>query len=280
MNTKTGAGIVGVLALFVSDFAQVAKPSTEGVLRSAAAYCRRLEHAILDFACREEVQERLGAVQAKAAIQQDSWPREGETMAWRGGLRTAHEWAYDYLLLRDRGTFRESRILLKEDGKDRRVEGASLATSRFRHGSVVLGPIGLLGEEAQKLHAYRVLKVIKVRAEPAVIIDVRPREKDASSLFGKAWVRVRDGAVLEIEWAPSSMANYPKIEALAEALDARPDIQFASEYAFEKNGLRFPSAYRVVESYRRGGLGKLVMSDTRVEYRDYRFFQVKTEVEY
>lgn len=253
----------------------------DSVLRSVAAYCRRLEHAVLDFACRERIQERLsGALQAKAPILMDVGPAERGRMVWRGGGQMNREWIYDYLLLRDRGTFRESRVLLKEDGRDKHVKDAALGTARFQHSSVVLGPIGLLGEEAQKIHSYQVVKEFDLEGEPALILDVRPGAESASSLYGKAWIRIRDGAVLKIEWEPASISNYRKIVELADALGARPKILFASEYAFEKNGLRFPSAYSVIESYTGVGIGRLILSETEVHYRDYKFFQVQTTVEY
>jgi hypothetical protein len=144
-----------------------------------------------------------------------------------------------------------------------------------------LGPVGLLGEDAQRTLAYRVIKEMDMEGEPAVILDARPKGGNPTSLYGKAWVRIRDGAVLKIEWAPTSMGNYQKIEELAHALNARPKITFSSEYAFEKNGLRFPSAYGVIESYLgAGSTAQLTLSRTDVVYKDYKFFLVQTEIKY
>ena len=50
-----------------------------------------------------------------------------------------------------------------------------------------------------------------------------------------------------------------------------------TEFAVEKNGLRFPSADLTEESYR-GADGKLfVRARTNVVYKDHRFFTVETE---
>jgi hypothetical protein len=107
---------------------------------------------------------------------------------------------------------------------------------------------------------------------------VRPKGTETSSLYGKAWVRARDGAVLKVEWEPASMGNYAAIEDFAKAQGGDPRIRFSSEYRFEKNGLRFPSAYEVVEAYRR--LGRMVtVSRTTVLYKDYQFFEVKVRTE-
>jgi hypothetical protein len=112
----------------------------------------------------------------------------------------------------------------------------------------------------------------------AMVIDVRPTGTGRSSLYGKAWVRERDGAVLKVEWEPRSMGNFAAIEEFAKASWAQPRIKYFSDYSFEKNGLRFPSTYEVVEAYRTSGR-TVTLSRTNVEYKDYKFFEVKVRTE-
>ena len=253
-------------------------PVPAGIMKAAAAYCRRLEDASLDFISREEVRERLsGALAAQASILKDTDPSgRGITV---GNIRDfVREWAYDYQLVRREGWATETRALLEENGKTRREKNASLKTSRFEHKFVVLGPVGLFGDEAQKIHEYRIAREADMEGEPVLVIDVRPTGTGRSSLYGKAWVRERDGALLKIEWEPGSMGNYEAIEAFAKASHAQPRIKFFSEYAFEKNGLRFPSTYEVVEAYRMSGRN-VTLSRTSVVYKDYKFFEVKVRTE-
>ena len=73
------------------------------------------------------------------------------------------------------------------------------------------------------------------------------------------------------------MGNYEMIASFAQLNNARPKIIFTSEYAFEKNGLRFPNQYGVTEAYIVGGKN-IILSKTEVAYRDYKFFLVRTEV--
>jgi hypothetical protein len=164
----------------------------------------------------------------------------------------------------------------------RRQEGPAKApapaTSRFEHKFVVLGPVELFGDEAQKIHDYRIAGETNMEGEPALVIDVRPMGTGRSSLYGKAWVRERDGAVLKVEWEPVSMGNYAAIEKFAKASRAQPRIRFSSEYGFEKNGLRFPNAYEVIEAYRTPGR-TVTLSRTSVVYKDYKFFEVKVRTE-
>ena len=166
----------------------------------------------------------------------------------------------------------------RRTGTPRREERATLQTNRFLHKLVVLGPVGLFGEDAQSRHEYVVAKETEMEGEPVLVVDVRPKGMEASSLYGKAWVRPRDGAVLKIEWEPASMGNYAAIEAFARDMRAKPRIRFTSEYAVEKNGLRFPSSYEVVEAYRTSNQ-TVTASKTSVAYKDYKFFEVKVRTE-
>ncbi len=267
------------------EFERIAPDSSTGVapaeslMKAAAAYCRSLQGAALRFSCREEVRERISSLLSpKTQISRDTAP-EGRSVAIVGGAELNRVWVYDYLLVRRGGGFQESRILLEDNGSRKHVENARLATIRFEHSNVLLGPVGLLGEEAQRLHSYKVAKELDLEGEPSVILDVQPKGEAAGSLYGKAWIRIRDGAVLKIEWAPASMGNYRRIEDFAKAIGAKPKIMFSSEYAFEKNGLRFPSAYSVAESYTGiPGKARVTLSKTDVLYKDYKFFLVQTEV--
>jgi hypothetical protein len=74
------------------------------------------------------------------------------------------------------------------------------------------------------------------------------------------------------------MGNYAAIEEFAKASRAQPRIRFSSEYGFEKNGLRFPSVYGVIEAYRTSGR-TVTLSRTSVVYKDYKFFEVKIRTE-
>jgi hypothetical protein len=143
---------------------------------------------------------------------------------------------------------------------------------------VFFGPSGLFSDDAQRIHEYSYAGEESREGEPVLVIDVRPKGRDAASLFGKAWVRERDGAVLKVEWEPVSMGNYAAIVEFARSLRGEPRIKFISEYGFEKNGLRFPSSYQVREAYWTGG--RLIkVSGIEVVYSGYMFFEVKVRTD-
>ncbi|MGZ4887145.1 MAG: VWA domain-containing protein [Candidatus Aminicenantales bacterium] len=254
-------------------------PPAQTLLAAAADYCRRLQDAALNFVCHEQVRERLNLARTpQGGIPNDMDASRGDRafLVVSGSIR---EWTYDYQLIRREGKAEETRTLLKENGKDKRQEHAQLATVRFSHSNVILGPVGLLGAKAQGLHDYGIVKEIDLDGEAVVVLDAKPKGKEASSLYGKAWVRRRDGAVLRIEWEPASLGNYEEIARMASEINGRPKISFTSEYAFEKNGLRFPSEYSVTEEYQVAGK-TIRLSKTEVSYKDYKFFMVRTEVKY
>ena len=250
-------------------------PVPENVLKAAAGYCRALTEASLDFVCREDVRERLSDWLARSRPAQTAQSVVASSRIAEDKIRN---WVYDYQLVRKEGWAAETRALLAEDGKPRREENATLQTSRFWHKFVVLGPVGLFSAEAQQAHEYLVAQETEMEGEPVLVVDVRPKGLEASSLYGKAWLRQRDGAVLKVEWEPASMSNYEGIEEVGKALRAKPRIRFTSEYAVEKNGLRFPSSYEVVEAYRTLR-GIAPASRTSVAYKDYKFFEVKVRTE-
>jgi VWFA-related protein len=250
-------------------------PVPASVLEAAARYCRDLAGASLDFVCREDVRERLSAWLVGRKAQSVGPARADGLQAVEDQVR---DWVYDYQLVRKEGSTAETRVLLEDDGKPRREEHAELRTDRFVHKLVVLGPVGLFGEDAQSRHDYVVAQETEMEGEPVLVVNVRPKERDVASLFGKAWVRPRDGAVLKIEWEPASMGNYAAIEAFARDMRAKPRIKFTSEYAVEKNGLRFPSSYEVVEAYRTSSQ-TVTASKTSTAYKDYKFFEVKVRTE-
>jgi len=256
------------------------EPSTAGesdlssLLGRAADYCDRLSRTVLDFVCRERIAEwyyveKNDINEAFGRIYVDSHQER-----WR--------YVYDYQLIRNRaGLIQESRTLLEEQGKKVNSPDALLKTHLFKHAYVVMGPLGLLSRNHQADFEYKVVREEKAGGEPALVIEAVPKPGvRLDYLFGTIWLRKRDAGILKIQWNPSSIENYAGVEEVARRLGRKPDILMTSEYAFEKNGIRFPSRYTVKESYL-GKLGRRFQhSETDVTYDQYKFFTVETEVKF
>ncbi len=228
----------------------------EQILKKAAEYCERLERVSLHFVCNEAIKERL--------------------YYFRRFYRE-NNYVYDYQLIRKGENIEERRILLEENGKSRHEENAKLKTKRFWHKYVIFGPIGLLCASQQQNHDYTVENEEKIKGDRCLVIKAVPKEEvQADHLFGKIWVRKEDCSIMKIEWNQESMGNIERLEEAAKKAGAKPRITFVSEYAYEKNGIRFPSKYFVKEEYIRWGRYKI--SETTTFYKDYKFFVVETEV--
>ena len=249
-------------------------PDLNDLLERAAKYCDKLSRSVLDFTCRERIEEWFHP---------DARPtgRFSIKRVVYVGRREKHSYLYDFQLVRDRtGLIRENRTLLKEDKQTVRVPDSPLKTRLFWHAYVVMGPLGLLSRERQADHSYRVLREEKVGKERAVVIEAVPKPGVQSEhLIGTIWLRSEDAGVLKIEWDPSSIANYAGVEEAAKRFQMDPKIVMTSEYAFEKNGIRFPSRYTVKEIYA-SGRRRFQRSQTDVIYDEYKFFTVETQVIY
>lgn len=261
-----------VLALFPTApaaLAQKAKPpALADILTKAAEYCRKLESASLYYVCEEEISERLYI---------DSRPGAGTSSV---PARKFNNWVYDYQLIWSGPTLDERRKLLRRNGTAMNEPDAGLETNRFSHKFVVFGPVGLLCARSQGRFLYELIKEERVNKAKAYVVDVRPgASTPPNTLFGRVWLKADDSSVLRIQWDQRSMDNFPEIERTAAGLQAEPRILFVSEYAFEKQGLRFPSRYTVEETYFiKNRFVPLTLSATTVLYKNYRFFTVEVDV--
>lgn len=252
-----------------------ADPELASLLSRASDYCDNLSRAVLNFVCRERVDEWFLADSEGTA--------SSNSLVVAGNLiKEGHRYIYDYQLVHDRGgRVRETRTLLVEDWKKVRVADAPLKTQVFRHAFVTMGPLGLLGRDAQASFDFRIARREKINGEWAVAIEATPKPGlEPDCLFGTVWLRPKDAAVLKIQWVPASIGNYEAVVKEAQSLGLKPDILMTSEYAFEKNGLRFPSRYEVNERYAGRHGGRLERSGTVVRYDRYKFFTVETDVKY
>jgi len=241
------------------------------ILEKTAEYCSKLENASLDFVCNEEIKERL------------YYSRSADAIYLGGRFYKENKYLYDYQLIRKRGEMLEKRVLLEENGKKKLEAEAELKTKQFEHKYVIFGPIGLLSSENQPHLSYQIEKAAKLDGEKVIIIDAKPKGlQDGNRLYGKVWLREKDFSILKIEWDQSSMGNIKGIMEVAEKLKARPQITFISEYGYEKNGIRFPSRYSVIEEYivAKGRRNRMKCSQTVVTYKNYKFFIVETRVKY
>jgi len=263
------------------------------ILELCAAYCERLSGAILDFVCLEQIEEMVAylAVSTKD-IDSAGFEDPGDLMgiakssdpgqvssAVRVKKRVRSRFVYDYQLIKDKpGHIIETRTLIKENGRSVIEKNAPLKTHAFRYTFIVMGPATLLGRDRQGLYDFKIVKETTLGKDRAVIIQANPKPgSHGGILSGKIWVRKSDAEVLRIEWVPESIGDYKGTLDLAKQIGAKPLLTLTTEFAFEQNGIRFPSLYTIEETYVFESGSALVRSRTKVTQGDYKFFRVETE---
>src|SRR5512135_2161459 len=98
------------------------RPTLSDILDREAAYCQRLELAALDFVCLEDVTEKID----------QSW--DVRTLRWGSSARgrpptsIKRTFLYDFQFVRRAGDVKETRTLLKKNGRETIVKGAELET--------------------------------------------------------------------------------------------------------------------------------------------------------
>ena len=262
-----------------------AAPSS-GLMGRIADYCDKLENAALYFVCREKIIEKLepghllGRVWAKI---QDPFEKglPGASM-WGGGIRgEKNSFTYDYQVIRKEGRVSEKRILLEENGKVVPDEGVYPKTYRFYINKAIYGPVGLLGRTEQPFYNYSLLKDEALNGRQALVLDIRPKKPSSTKpIYGKVWIDKNDGSVLKMNIEAESLAGYERISTDYESRGVKPIISIEIVFGFEKNGLRFPSRITLKEAYSDPKEGRIKISEMTVDYDQYKFFMVGTEIKY
>ena len=243
------------------------------ILQKTADYCQKLEKALLDFVCVEEVKETL---------YYEVFEKEYNFGSYRVIDRDEeHTFLYEYQLIRNAEKTEESRTLIEKDGRKRCEKVAGVGTFRFRFENIIYGPVDLLKRAHQPHFNYSFVREEPKPEEGTIIIQAVPDPSEQEYCpFGKIWVRESDFAILKIEY------NQLSIKTLyVENQDHRREkdetqFELTSEFGVEKNGIRFPSrlVFQEVKVDRSGT--KDVRSWAEITYRDYKFFTVTVDVDY
>jgi hypothetical protein len=288
-----------------ADSNSTSQEELESVLKNCAEYCERLSFVLLDFVCTERINEEIIGPDAPSKMirrlpvpsdipdSQDSakfalWRKKADLWIKSFFDVSKHrndEFIYDYQLIRKRNKIIERRTLIEKNGKKKNDKRAVLET-RFAHRNVIFGPIGLLCKDAQSQHHYKILKKEILYGAVIYIIEAVPRNDSSfNHLYGKIWIREKDNAILKIEWYEESVEGYEPLKIFANEALLKPEFIVTTEYSYEKKGIRFPSKHQFIESYtsylpeiNAQQSKKYFKSKKKIEYTDYKFFTVETEV--
>jgi len=128
-------------------------PELEMILQNCSEYCEKLAGVVLHIVCTEKTNEIV--YQRETGIIIPKKKDIGFDKNLRSRKSKVSEYVYDYQLIRKNREIKEQRILIKENGKERREREAALKT-RFHHEFMILGPTALLSKEKQGYFDYRI----------------------------------------------------------------------------------------------------------------------------
>ncbi len=252
------------------------------ILKKSGEYCERLSHSVLDFVCNERITEEINTVRTrrreiigehddKKLLMSRVWQEKNEK----------NTYIYDYQMIRKDNVIKDRRILLRENGKKKHEEDAQLKIKRFKHHNMIFGPIVLLDIEWQPFYDYKIIQRKKFKGYNVIVLEATPKATvNTENPYGKVWIRESDFSIVKIEWDQNSLPNLEIFKKDAEIFKARPEFEIYVEYAFEKNGIRFPNKYSVIETYYQGRKLYFTRSRIHVTYKDYKFFTVESTVKY
>ena len=232
----------------------------EKILEKTAAYCKRLNSELIYFFCNEVIREESSG----------------------GHGRTRNSIIYEYQLVKEENKISERRIQLESNGIKNRREDVPLGTVKYKYEYLIFGPIVFFQKAVQDRFVYRITGEDMFKGQKAVVVEAIPLTEGTWKLLGgKIWLNADDFAVLKIEWHPQFLANN-FLQSLDSARRLNKDllVEFYSEFGIERQGIRYPSKYRIREFHVSENGKRKRTAGLDVDFKKYRFFSVGTSVSY
>lgn len=176
------------------------------ILRKAASYCEKLANSTLDFVCLEQITEKTNF--SRDIVSRGSGFVRSQEWKVRDGI-FKNTYLYDFQYIRKGGVAKETRLLLKKNGRAVDYRENNLRTSNFQFRDVLLGPVGVLSERSWPDYEYRILGEDQLDGVPVVILDIVPKpETIGDDLYGKVWLDKGHLDILKVEWGQKRVGNF------------------------------------------------------------------------
>jgi len=267
----------------------VNEDNLEIILRKCGDYCERIKEMAFHFFCMEEISEWIYKYKEKE-IELYLDPPYNRLPITVYGLNLnriqKNSYLYDYQMLRDTKNtdpkglvyINEQRILIKENGRTRNQKNAPLKTLRLQPKYGVFGPVGFLSRYWQKQFKYKIVGYGKLKQRSCTVVSASPIAPRIDN-YSRAllWVDRMNFSILKIEWQPLNIKQFidPQID---NSQTLQRVINSTLIYETEKNGVRFPTAHQIRESYMTTSGIEYPVYFASYRYYDYKFFVIGTKV--
>jgi hypothetical protein len=279
----------------------------ERLLKGAANYCENLKKAAFHYICKEKIVETQTPLSRRANPGREIATTEPQDLFERAVVldrqspgqitRTKVEkHTFNYRLIKLGEQVKEERDLVSDEkeAKDERKEKGGrdlneiLRDIRFLSSKAVFGPITMLAADRQDSYHYRLLGRKDIMGRPAAVIEALPKdEKDSLFVYGKIWLDTENFSIIKIKANPNSILGYNRLEKLAKELNTKLLLDLETEFFNYREGIRFPTAIRFLETYKGGpfitsqrGSQGWKRTETHTTYTGYAFFSVDMDVIY
>jgi hypothetical protein len=260
------------------------------LLDGAAGYCQRLKKAAFHYICKEKVVETQRPLSHSKTLLKDvtsaGEPNRQflraqvgrERIDTQGPQIKKHQ--FNYRLIKQGKNIKEERDA--DSAKD------STKNFRFLSSRAVFGPVTMLDAQRQDKYHFRLIATKKLKGRPVAVIEALPKKnEDAQFVYGKIWLDTENFSILKINANPNSIVGYDRLQQIAAKLNSRLSLGLETEFFKLRDGIRFPTTIRFLESYkggpvltsRRGSKG-WKRTQTITTYSGYSFFKVEMDVTY
>lgn len=248
------------------------------LLKKSAKYCFRLKNTFLYFICFENINEITS--RSKRGFNQNHITSDAHgSIQIRSASIKKNKMVYDYRLIQKDQEIKETRALVRKDGRKKNVDGSSLLTHRYIFKKIIFGPIEILSDYWQDYYCFSIDKQERLMEKKVVVIDAVPRSIISDNfLFGKIWIKEEPFQILKIEWNPKSIRNFRTVMENLSKKNADPYINYFTEFGITKRRVCFPSRCYLEIGYINEQGEKYVDLLANILYKDYLFYNVGAKV--
>lgn len=257
------------------------RPQLEQILAKTGEYCSRLKKMAFDFVCKENIKETTNIFQRKKVLKRTESSSDLMEVTELSLRRARNKTLlYDYQMIKKGDKIEEKRILLEENKRKKNEKDAQLKIQRYWAQYLVFGPAGFLSKSWQDGFRYSLVGEDVIDGKKTIIVQASPSSlRDENYNFGKIWVDAENSSILKIEWDQKSIQNF-KEEVDSSIGDLKRTVTWAVFYGMVKNGIRFPSRQIITEHLISHTGQKHIKYKVTIDYEDYKFFTVETDVKY
>ncbi|MCK4942608.1 MAG: hypothetical protein KAS65_03475 [Candidatus Aminicenantes bacterium] len=249
----------------------------EKYLHGASEYSEKLRKKAFHFFCKEKViiKTVVPNKYAKPISKRPRTPRVGDTTT------IIKKYIFDYQLINNKGNVQEQRKLISGNFNGKEKFNIKNFITSFLSERAVFGPTTLVSKERFHLFDYQILQYKKQKGHHSVILKIIPKElKNVFFKSGEIWLDTDNFTVRKLQVVLKNTDKYKKLIQYAIGMNSKLHLICEVEYDQSYKGLYFPTKVSIKEKYIRSEHNEWERSKTIFSYKDYKFFNVNTDVQY